>query len=53
MTEWQPSACILCECNCGIEVQLEGRRLAKIRGDRSHPASQGYACEKAQRLDHY
>jgi hypothetical protein len=32
MTEWQPSACIPCECNCGIEVQLEGRRLAKIRG---------------------
>jgi hypothetical protein len=21
---WQPSACILCECNCGIEVQLGG-----------------------------
>jgi anaerobic selenocysteine-containing dehydrogenase len=51
--EWKPSACILCECNCGIEVQVEGRRLAKIRGDRSHPASEGYACEKAQRLDRY
>ncbi len=22
---WQPTACILCECNCGIVVQLEGR----------------------------
>jgi anaerobic selenocysteine-containing dehydrogenase len=53
VTEWKPSACILCECNCGIEVQVEGRRLAKIRGDRSHPGSAGYACEKAQRLDHY
>ncbi len=53
MSEWQPSACILCECNCGIEVQVEGRSLAKIRGDRSHPGSEGYACEKAQRLDHY
>ncbi len=52
-TDWQPSACVLCECNCGIEVQVEGQRLARIRGDRSHPASQGYACEKAQRLDHY
>jgi anaerobic selenocysteine-containing dehydrogenase len=51
--EWKPTACILCECNCGIEVQLEGRRLARIRGDKTHPASQGYACEKAQRLDHY
>ncbi|MBI3226362.1 MAG: molybdopterin-dependent oxidoreductase [Mycolicibacterium cosmeticum] len=52
-TEWHPSACILCECNCGIMVQLEGRTLAKIRGDKSHPASQGYTCNKALRLDHY
>ena len=27
--EWQQTACILCECNCGIEVQLEGRHLAQ------------------------
>ena len=20
--DWQPTACILCECNCGLEVQL-------------------------------
>jgi anaerobic selenocysteine-containing dehydrogenase len=52
-TEWQPTACILCECNCGIEVQLEGRHLARIRGDKAHPHSQGYTCNKAMRLDHY
>jgi anaerobic selenocysteine-containing dehydrogenase len=51
--DWQPTACILCECNCGIVVQLEGRTLAKIRGDKAHPASQGYTCNKALRLDHY
>ena len=53
---WKPNACILCECNCGIEVQLGGeggRRLSRLRGDKRHPASQGYACEKAHRLDHY
>ena len=50
---WQKSACILCECNCGIEVQVEGRSLARIRGDKSHAGSQGYTCEKALRLDHY
>ncbi len=22
--EWQPTACVLCACNCGIEVQVEG-----------------------------
>jgi anaerobic selenocysteine-containing dehydrogenase len=53
---WKPTACILCECNCGVEVELGGdggRHLTRIRGDRKHPASRGYACEKAQRLDHY
>ncbi|MCV7171989.1 molybdopterin-dependent oxidoreductase [Mycobacterium manitobense] len=52
-TEWQPTACILCECNCGIVVHTEDRTLAKIRGDKDHPASQGYTCNKALRLDHY
>src|SRR6476620_2687084 len=51
--EWQPTACILCECNCGIVVQTEGRTLAKIRGDKAHPGTQGYTCNKALRLDHY
>ena len=55
-SDWQPTACILCECNCGIEVRLggdDGRRFERIRGDKAHPASQGYTCEKALRLDHY
>ena len=53
---WKSTACILCECNCGIEVQLggeDGRRLVKVRGDEKHPASKGYACEKPSRLDYY
>ncbi|WP_111512405.1 molybdopterin-dependent oxidoreductase [Mycobacterium kyogaense] len=50
---WQPTACILCECNCGIVVKVDDRRLARIRGDKDHPASQGYTCNKALRLDHY
>ena len=52
-TTWHQTACILCSLNCGIEVRLDGRRLAGIRGDKAHPGSRGYACEKAQRLDHY
>jgi anaerobic selenocysteine-containing dehydrogenase len=54
--EWKRTACILCECNCGLEVQLGGdddRHLVKLRGDKRHPSSQGYACEKPHRLDHY
>jgi anaerobic selenocysteine-containing dehydrogenase len=54
--EWKPTACILCECNCGLEVQLGGeggRHLVRVRGDKRHPSSRGYACEKPHRLDHY
>ena len=51
---WQPSACILCECNCGVEIRLgDGGTFARIRGDKAHPASKGYTCEKALRLDYY
>ncbi len=56
MSEWKPTACILCECNCGLQVQLggdDGRRIVRVRGDKAHPVSQGYACEKAHRLDYY
>src|SRR3954451_7272355 len=51
--DWQPTACILCACNCGIEVQVSGGAITRVKGDRAHPASQGYACEKAQRLAYY
>ncbi len=52
---WKQSACILCESNCGIEIRLgeDGRTFERIRGDKAHPGSQGYTCEKALRLDRY
>jgi anaerobic selenocysteine-containing dehydrogenase len=56
VSDWKHNACILCECNCGIEVQLggpQGRNLVRVRGDDAHPASKGYACEKASRVDYY
>jgi len=55
-SEWHATACILCESNCGIEIRLggdDGRTFERIRGDKSHPSSKGYTCEKALRLDHY
>ncbi|MFF4783307.1 molybdopterin-dependent oxidoreductase [Streptomyces griseorubiginosus] len=50
---WHKTACILCENNCGIQIQTDGRRFAKIRGDKEHVATGGYTCNKALRLDHY
>ncbi|MGW7337323.1 hypothetical protein [Streptomyces sp. NPDC054808] len=41
-TAWHKSACILCENNCGIQIQADGRRFAKIRGDKEHaPTERG------------
>ncbi len=52
-SEWHPTACIFCSLNCGLEVQTEDRQITKIKGDKAHPTSQGYLCEKAQRLNFY
>lgn len=53
---WHTTACILCSLNCGIEIQTggaDGRSIERIRGDKTHPSSQGYTCEKPQRLNSY
>ncbi len=52
-SQWKHTACILCSVNCGIEVLVEGGKFAKIKGDKAHPISEGYVCQKAQRLDFY
>jgi anaerobic selenocysteine-containing dehydrogenase len=51
--ETKTTACILCSINCGLQIGVEDRRIVKVKGDRAHPTSEGYLCEKAQRLDHY
>jgi anaerobic selenocysteine-containing dehydrogenase len=52
---WYTTACILCERSCGVEIRVgDGRRtFERVRGDKAHPASKGYTCEEALRLDYY
>ena len=52
---WHSTACILCALNCGVKVQLteDGREIARTKGDENHPASGGYLCNKASRLNFY
>ena len=50
---WTKTACILCYVNCGLEVAVDGRRITKVKGDRANHRSQGYLCQKAQRLQWY
>jgi anaerobic selenocysteine-containing dehydrogenase len=51
--KWRQTACILCYVNCGVELGVEGRRIVRVRGDKAHPRSRGYLCQKAQRLHFY
>ncbi|MEL6978033.1 MAG: molybdopterin-dependent oxidoreductase [Pseudomonadota bacterium] len=54
--DWKPTACNLCYANCGVLVQIggeDGRRILRVKGDKAHPASKGYTCNKALQLDYY
>jgi len=43
-------ACSLCEAMCGLAIEVEGGRVAAIRGDRDDPFSRGHICPKAAAL---
>jgi anaerobic selenocysteine-containing dehydrogenase len=54
--DWKSTACILCYANCGVQVELggtDGRHITRVRGDKAHPGSRGYTCNKALQLDYY
>ena len=38
--------CPLCEATCGLELTLEGDRIAKVRGDANDVFSKGFICPK-------
>ena len=42
--------CPLCEATCGLELHMEGERIALVRGDRDDVFSQGYLCPKGAAL---
>lgn len=42
--------CRFCHAICGLEVDVEDGRAVAVRGDRAHPISQGYLCEKGKAL---
>jgi anaerobic selenocysteine-containing dehydrogenase len=42
--------CPLCEATCGLEIELEGREVKKIRGDNDDVFSAGFICPKGASL---
>jgi anaerobic selenocysteine-containing dehydrogenase len=51
--EWKKTACSLCYMNCGLEVQIEGHRITKVRGDKDNERTEGYICQKGLRMAFY
>ena len=47
MTSTHVRTCHICEANCGILVELDGREVVSIRGDPDNPLSRGHICPKA------
>jgi anaerobic selenocysteine-containing dehydrogenase len=42
--------CPLCEAMCGLEIETEGDRVTRIRGDRADVWSKGFLCPKGATL---
>ena len=42
--------CPLCEATCGLEIELEGRDVLKVRGDADDVFSAGFICPKGASL---
>lgn len=38
--------CTLCEATCGLELEIEGERVVRVRGDQQDVLSGGYLCPK-------
>ncbi len=50
MGEWKKTGCVLCAQNCGLEVEVQNKRIVKVRGDKDNPRSKGYACRKGMSI---
>ena len=42
--------CPLCEATCGLEIEVEGREIVKVRGDNEDVFSAGFICPKGASL---
>jgi anaerobic selenocysteine-containing dehydrogenase len=46
MTSERVTFCRICEAACGLVATVDGDRLVRLRPDREHPLSRGFACPK-------
>ncbi|QSE93433.1 molybdopterin-dependent oxidoreductase [Rhodococcus pseudokoreensis] len=49
VTSRATSYCRLCASSCGVLLDIEDGRIARVLGDAHHPISGGYTCPKGRR----
>jgi len=42
--------CPLCEATCGLEIEVHGLEIKRIRGDSDDAFSKGFICPKGSTL---
>ncbi|QJB68398.1 molybdopterin oxidoreductase family protein [Parasphingorhabdus halotolerans] len=47
MSQVHARTCHICEANCGVLVEVEGREILSIKGNPDHVLSRGHICPKA------
>ena len=47
MPQLHKRTCHLCEANCGIVIETEGRKVLSVKGNPDNALSEGYICPKA------
>ncbi|NVN13897.1 hypothetical protein, partial [Nguyenibacter vanlangensis] len=45
------TACPYCGVGCGVVMEVEDGRIARVRGDAAHPANGGRLCTKGSSCD--
>ena len=48
--DWRATMCPYCGVGCGLLVQIQDGRVARVKGDPAHPANLGDVCAKAVHL---
>jgi anaerobic selenocysteine-containing dehydrogenase len=44
--------CRICISSCGLILDVDGDTVVRARGDRDHPLTSGYTCQKGRSLPH-
>lgn len=46
LVERRHTFCRICEASCGLEVDVDAGRIVRIRPDKAHVGTRGFACNK-------